>query len=176
MVFTILVFLGFTLAQIILLVPHPGENWLEMYQEPREMAVLKISVPISVTSFIVDVYTFITPIAGVSGLKLSRKRKIGVLMILITGLCACIASSLSIYYKTRLTTIDSAWDSIPVIICALGSEPDENLRKKASANGREREVEMGEDTLFEIEMGDLGRGKNQVKIISGNMNGHTDVT
>lgn len=85
-VVTILVFLGFTLAQIILLVPHPGESWLEMYQDPREMAVLKISVPISVASFIVDIYTFIIPIAGVSGLKLSRKRKIGVLMVFITGL------------------------------------------------------------------------------------------
>ncbi|KAF7907916.1 hypothetical protein EAE99_011827 [Botrytis elliptica] len=86
MVVTILVFLGFTLAQTILLVPHPGENWLEMYQDPREMAVLKISVPISVTSFIVDIYTFIIPITGVSGLKLSPKRKIGVLIVFITGL------------------------------------------------------------------------------------------
>ncbi|KAM3148186.1 hypothetical protein ABEW05_011618 [Botrytis cinerea] len=89
-----------------------------------------------------------------------------------------VESVLSLKLFARLTTHSKSNIRSFSIVNArkrLGSESDENLRKKASANGREREVEMGEDTLFEIEMGDLGRGQNQVKIISGNMNGRTDV-
>lgn len=67
--------------------PHPGESWLEMNQDPRELYSLKhLSIPITASSFAIDSFTFILPMAAVSGLKLSFRRKFGVVLVFVTGL------------------------------------------------------------------------------------------
>lgn len=83
---TVVLFLAFAIAQIVLLVPHAGQSWLAMYSDPREMDANKISIPISVASFIIDMYTFIIPMAGVANLKLSNRKKMGVMLVFLTGL------------------------------------------------------------------------------------------
>ncbi|KAH8586210.1 hypothetical protein B0O99DRAFT_703747, partial [Bisporella sp. PMI_857] len=118
LVFTIVIFTGYTIAQLVSLSPRPGQSWAEVYEEPRIRNILKISVPVSATSFGVDVYILLLPVFGVAKLKLSTRRKFGVLIIFLTGLGACIASSLSVYYKVVLNRNegDSSWHSVPVLI------------------------------------------------------------
>lgn len=69
-------------------------------------------------SLLLDVYILVLPIAGVSKLKLTMKRKLGAIAIFLTGgmwvpwthvsaklltlLRACIASALSVYYRWSL--------------------------------------------------------------------------
>ena len=85
-VFTSLAFLGFFIAQMALLTPHPGEQWLEMDMDPREQACLKyLSLPITSTSLGIDLYIFVLPMLGVSKLQMSRRRKLGVVLMFLTG-------------------------------------------------------------------------------------------
>jgi hypothetical protein len=85
LVFTIIAYLGFMIAQLALLTPHPGENWLQQYQDPREFRVDELSVPLSAVSLGIDIYIFVFPMVGISQLQLSNRRKLGVMAIFLTG-------------------------------------------------------------------------------------------
>ena len=139
-VFTTVTFLSYFIAQMALETPHPGESWLQMDVDPRELKSLEdLSIPITATSFGIDIYVFILPMLGIAKLKLSPRRRFGVTIVFLTGFTcdtqsfqwllnhaklltphirACIASFLSLYYKVRLNsnTKDSIWASMPVNI------------------------------------------------------------
>lgn len=121
-IFTTVCFTGFWIAQMALQTPHPGESWLQMDTDPRELYSLQhLSIPITAVSFVIDVYTFILPIAGVSSLQLTPRRKAGVILIFLTGLAAIICSLIGLCYKVYLNshTTDSTWVSVPVSIALL---------------------------------------------------------
>ncbi|KAF2228640.1 hypothetical protein EV356DRAFT_537928 [Viridothelium virens] len=121
LVFTAITFPSFLIAQLALATPHPGESWLEMGQDPRDLKPLHyLSIPITATSFGIDIYTFVLPMLGLAKLKLSGRRKLGVFLVFLTGFAACISSFFGLYYKIRLNnTADATWVSIPVNICLL---------------------------------------------------------
>ncbi|KAG9237431.1 hypothetical protein BJ875DRAFT_453923 [Amylocarpus encephaloides] len=115
--FTTVSFTGLWIAQMVCTTPHRGQSWLEMYQDPRYLVALNyLSIPIAATSFAVDCFTFVIPLAAVSQLKLSPRRKFGVVLVFLTGLAAVISSFLGLYYKIVLNSHkkDSTWYSIPV--------------------------------------------------------------
>jgi hypothetical protein len=85
-VVTVACFISLLVAQMALATPHPGESWLEMDLDPRELESLHyLSIPITAISFGLDVYTFVLPIAGVSRLNLTPRRKFGVIFVFLTG-------------------------------------------------------------------------------------------
>lgn len=138
--FTTVTFLSYFIAQMALVTPYPGESWLQMDVDPREFKSLKdLSIPITATSFGIDIYVFVLPMLGIAKLKLSPRRRFGVTIVFLTGFTcdptsfqwllnhansltsyirACIASFLSLYYKLRLNsnTEDPIWASMPVNI------------------------------------------------------------
>ena len=86
MIFTIVMYLAFFIAQMALETPHPGESWLQMNEDPRELKSLRyLSIPITATSFAIDVYIFVLPMVGVAKLKLSRRRRLEVVPVFLTG-------------------------------------------------------------------------------------------
>lgn len=119
--FTTVTFLSFFVAQMALETPHPGESWLQMDEDPRELKSLHyLSIPITAASFGIDIYVFVLPMMGVAKLKLSPRRRFGVVVVFLTGFTACIASFLSLYYKIRLnSSTDVIWASMPVDITIL---------------------------------------------------------
>ena len=79
-------YLAFLIAQMALETPHPGESWLQMDEDPRELKSLKtLSIPITAISFAIDVYIFVLPMVGVAKLKLSRRRRLEVVPVFLTG-------------------------------------------------------------------------------------------
>ena len=85
--FTAITFLGLLIGQLAFATPHPGETWLQLDTDPRELKSLKdLSLPITAISFFIDIYTFVLPMMGVAKLKLSPRRKFGVVLVFLTGL------------------------------------------------------------------------------------------
>lgn len=85
-IFTTTTFLAFLIAQMALETPHPGESWLQMDEDPRELESLKyLSIPITATSLGVDLYIFVLPMIGVAKLKLSRRRRLEIVPVFLTG-------------------------------------------------------------------------------------------
>ena len=84
---TSICFLGFLIAQLALAIPHPGSSFLDMVTDPREKILAQyLSIPFAATSFAIDIYIVITPLLGVAKLRLSARRKLGVVLMFMTGL------------------------------------------------------------------------------------------
>jgi hypothetical protein len=64
--------------------PSRGETWVHQL-EGNMQKILATSVPLSAIGFVIDLYILIIPIAGVSVLTMSLKRKIGAMLILFSG-------------------------------------------------------------------------------------------
>lgn len=115
--FTIVAFTTSLIAQLAITTPAPGTSWFTKFSSKSYIQQsVKLAYPVSSVSLFMDVYIFVLPIVGVAKLKLSRRRKFGVIIVFLTGLSACIASSLSIYYRKLLldNANDPTWMVIPV--------------------------------------------------------------
>lgn len=78
---------GFSIAQMALVTPHPNETWIEKNLETNAYwDNLSLSVPITATSFAIDIYVFLLPMMGIGKLQLSARRKLGIILIFLTGL------------------------------------------------------------------------------------------
>ncbi|KAH8700863.1 hypothetical protein BGW36DRAFT_447692 [Talaromyces proteolyticus] len=116
---------GFYIAIIIATLyftsPAPGQTWQESFTSPRYAKALTMTIPIASGSLALDLYILILPMFPIWGLQMSRKKKVGVLAIFGTGLVACVASSLSIYFKNKLDhhTDDFSYYTLPVLTMCL---------------------------------------------------------
>ncbi|KAL4976057.1 hypothetical protein BDW66DRAFT_60329 [Aspergillus desertorum] len=118
---------NWTFYTIILIVtlsftsPAPGQSWAESFLSPRYAKIDPWMMPIAAGSLVLDVYILVLPVAPVWQLRMSTKKKLGVLAVFATGLAACIASSLSIYYKHSLYhhSDDFSYHTLPVLIMCI---------------------------------------------------------
>lgn len=83
---TILSMTAFMVAQLVYLTPAPGMSWFEQQTSSHATAAIKLSYPVASVSLAMDVLIFVIPIIGVSNLKLSTRRKFGVILVFLTGL------------------------------------------------------------------------------------------
>ncbi|KAL4816097.1 hypothetical protein BDW67DRAFT_163010 [Aspergillus spinulosporus] len=118
---------NWTFYTIILIVtlyftsPAPGQTWAESFLSPRYTKIDEWMMPIAAGSLVLDVYILLLPIASVWRLQMSTRKKLGVLAVFATGFAACIASSLSIYYKHSLYhhSDDFSYYTLPVLIMCI---------------------------------------------------------
>ena len=136
-VVNVLFYLSVLVATLAYTAPAPGQSFLEAVTSPRMQGAFRLTLPIASMSLVLDVYILLLPIAAVSRLQLSKKRKFGVMIIFFTGSMwvliifwipidysanidyrACVASSLSIYYKWKLdrNTLDVTYETMPVLV------------------------------------------------------------
>ncbi|KAL4919865.1 hypothetical protein BDW62DRAFT_35076 [Aspergillus aurantiobrunneus] len=101
--------------------PAPGQSWAESFLSVRYGKMHPWMIPIAAGSLGLDVYILLVPIASVWRLRMSLKKKLGVLSVFATGVVACIASSLSIYYKWILSIHgeDFSYHTLPVLIMCI---------------------------------------------------------
>lgn len=75
-------------ATLVLCLPRPGDEggWLSLQQRARcDTPQIIVGKTQSVFNAISDIYIFMIPLFSISGLHLSRKRKVGVIAIFFTG-------------------------------------------------------------------------------------------
>lgn len=118
-VFTLWFYLAMTIALFISSSPRHGETWLSHMAQPDQLS-LDVAVPQAVVGLAIDIYILVLPIIAVSQLNLPKRQKIGVILIFMTGLLACLSSLLSMYYRNiLLRSKDVTWALMPVITVTL---------------------------------------------------------
>jgi hypothetical protein len=85
LVFTFLVYSVFTIMVFVWATPKRGQSWLAHQTSPDMHKELSLSVPQSAVGLVIDLYILIIPIIGIYGLRMSTKRKIGVMLIFFSG-------------------------------------------------------------------------------------------
>ncbi|MCJ1312836.1 hypothetical protein MMC25_006512 [Agyrium rufum] len=119
-VITTLFYTGFFIAQMVFLTPSPNETWLVHFSRPFTSGTDETEIPLGAFGVVIDFYILLLPVAAIIPLQLPRVRKIGVLIIFLTGSLACVASILSLHYRIVLLRYpDSTWNILPTILCAL---------------------------------------------------------
>lgn len=122
-------YIGMGIAGFVLFTPRHGIRWWEYALGTTRIG--SISIPLATVGLGIDLYILILPVAGVMQLHMPAQRKIGVCIIFGTGLLfvifsqflkcdsgpidncysACIASSLSIYYRVIADqSLDRTWN------------------------------------------------------------------
>ena len=114
--------------------PRKGQSFLSVGASPAELKGLVLSVPVAAVGLGIDVYLLILPITAVMNLQLPTRRKIGVILVFLTGIAfgrptlrstvmsltpdrACVSSALSVYFKTILNKdSDTTWNLLSVNI------------------------------------------------------------
>lgn len=132
--FVALFYLACAIAYIILFVPRPGGNsaWGVMSHRTT-MIIMNTATAQGVVGCVQDLYILMIPIYLVSGLRLARGKKIGVIALFLTGalyvlshvylsniltvfrasVCSIINAALRFVERSKKVP-DSLWESIPV--------------------------------------------------------------
>jgi hypothetical protein len=79
--------------------PQPGQTWVENTMTQDSFVRLHVSVPTASVNLGLDLVVLLIPIVAVVQLNMSLRKKLGICLIFLTGLSACVASVLSIYFR-----------------------------------------------------------------------------
>lgn len=83
--FTTICYGCLTIMAFIFSTPGRGETWFSHQLTPYERHALAMSVPQAVADLAIDLVILILPIIAVTQLQLPTRRKIGVILIFMTG-------------------------------------------------------------------------------------------
>lgn len=120
LVFTSAAYTAFTIATFVYSTPPKGVPWYQQSAAHGLKEIMPITIVTSSVGLLIDMFILLIPIIGVWGLTMSRKRKIGVMLIFFSGAMACICAAFSIYFRIRLhQTKDATWTGIDVNICTI---------------------------------------------------------
>lgn len=108
------VYITLTLIRVVEASPRAGQTWLETDRN----ACITLSIPSAAWTLVSDLFILLLPISGVLRLQLSPKKRVALLMVFMTGIGACICSSLSIYYRTLLDQ-DVTYSATKVLILTV---------------------------------------------------------
>lgn len=83
--FTVLFYAAMLILNLAVTAPGPKQSWQQAIQRPGHNIILWAAPWVAGVGLVLDVFILILPIAGVSRLQLSRKRKFGVIAMFLTG-------------------------------------------------------------------------------------------
>ena len=81
-----LFYASYWIVQVYVSTPEHGQSWLEDFKLSRYSVFSKLAVPLGSVNLVFDVYIFILPIAAVSRLQMSLRRKLEVSAMFLSGL------------------------------------------------------------------------------------------
>lgn len=104
-------YVAVTTTAFVLNSPWPGESLLEDILSWHYLKFTQLSIPTGVVGMLVDWYLLILPIPAVWTLQMSTSKKLGVLIIFMTGGLAAIASIVGVNYRVQLqeNASDPTW-------------------------------------------------------------------
>ncbi|KAF1975825.1 hypothetical protein BU23DRAFT_579032 [Bimuria novae-zelandiae CBS 107.79] len=108
---TAVFYVSMSITAFVLNGPWPGESLLDMILSWHYLKFAEFSIPLGVIGMLVDWTLLILPMPAVWGLAISRKRRLGVMLIFMTGTLGAIASVVSLYYRVQLQNepTDTTW-------------------------------------------------------------------
>ena len=90
---TTIFYLGAEIFWLVEMTPSHGQTFASRAASPEEFRVLLLSVPTSAVGLGIDLYLLILPITAVAQLQLPTRRKVGVILIFLTGIAYGIVTS-----------------------------------------------------------------------------------
>ncbi|KAF2800534.1 hypothetical protein K505DRAFT_355625 [Melanomma pulvis-pyrius CBS 109.77] len=108
---TAMFYLSVSITAFVLNGPWPGESLLDGMLSWHYLIFAKFSIPGGVIGMMVDWTLLILPIPAVWSLNISRQKKLGVMLIFMTGALGAVASVISLYYRVLLQNYptDTTW-------------------------------------------------------------------
>jgi hypothetical protein len=85
LVFTACVYTGLGITMFYFHTPRPHETWLAHEESKYGQITTRLSVPQSVVGLVIDIYILVIPIIGITSTKMSTKRKLGVILVFLSG-------------------------------------------------------------------------------------------
>lgn len=85
-VITVLFYTATTIVQFVYFTPTRGQTWVSKFAAEDSLKSIQVGVPIAAIGLVLDVYILVLPIFGVMQLQLSNKRRLGIIVIFLTGL------------------------------------------------------------------------------------------
>ena len=80
-------YIGITVTQIVMTTPKSGETWItHIFSEDEHNDQFELSIPFASVGFVFDVFLLILPLGAIWKLQLPSRRKIGIILIFMTGL------------------------------------------------------------------------------------------
>lgn len=80
-----LFYTSYWIAQVHISTPEHGQLWLEDFETSRYSKFSELAVPLGSVGLVFDVYIFVLPIAGVTQLQMSLRRKLEVSAMFFSG-------------------------------------------------------------------------------------------
>ena len=85
-ILTTLFYVAMSVCAIIFATPRRGETWGRHQSSNLALMNIKIAIPQSCVNMVLDVYILILPIIAVTKLQIPSRRKVGIILIFMTGL------------------------------------------------------------------------------------------
>jgi hypothetical protein len=99
-IFDVLTYGCFTILLFVAATPSNGQTWTAHLVSPEGRTLPGIaSVTSACLGLVIDIYLLILPLIAISQLQMPTKRKIAVGLTFLTGILACVASLVGIYYR-----------------------------------------------------------------------------
>ncbi|ROV87982.1 hypothetical protein VPNG_10338 [Cytospora leucostoma] len=121
-VFAGLIYLPHPILVIILEAPHIGQSWVEPAVDGRT-SKLEYYAPIyGIGSIILDIWILVLPLPVITKLKVSRKKKIQLFAVFVTGFMGIISSIFSCVWRFRLLLSgpgDTTWQEAQLFLWTM---------------------------------------------------------
>ena len=75
-----------TVAMLVFGIPRPGETWFTHVISKTFARSNILAMPLTCVGLVIDVVLLLLPIVAISSLQLSKKKKIGAIVVFATGL------------------------------------------------------------------------------------------
>ncbi|KAM7194252.1 hypothetical protein V8F33_007398 [Rhypophila sp. PSN 637] len=100
--------------------PRPGETWNDLIMSGRPGQGVWWGVAQAILVLVLDLYIFILPLPILSGLNMSTKRKVKILIVFSTGLVGIATNIVSIVFRFKLMNFfDQTWKLAILLICCV---------------------------------------------------------
>ncbi|KAK2880119.1 hypothetical protein FQN49_000533 [Arthroderma sp. PD_2] len=106
-----LFYIATSVTAFVMSSPWPGESILEGTLSWHYLKFAEFSIPTGIIGMLVDLVLLILPMPAVWQLQLSTSKKIGIILVFMTGGLAVAASAANLYYRTLLQNdiTDASW-------------------------------------------------------------------
>ncbi|KAL9054135.1 MAG: hypothetical protein Q9162_004318 [Coniocarpon cinnabarinum] len=103
-----------TIVQFYYATPKDGYTPFTYLLTPWEQKAEILYVPISAVGLAIDIFLLILPIRSVLKLQLRGRKKLGLILVFLTGVLACVGSLLNIYFRHELTSTSDTlyWSAV----------------------------------------------------------------
>jgi len=85
-IFTLLFYTAIFICLFVFSTSALHQSWASFNMSGAELRGVNLAIPVSAVGFFIDIYILVLPILGVAKLQMRTGRKIGIILIFMTGL------------------------------------------------------------------------------------------